>query len=98
LNLGHTIALATTGKLPKPPKAVVPKLPKIAAVHIQPAKNGFKVTHEMTPEPHAPKQFVFNSPAKMLTHLKRIESTAWLHPMQNPAKRIVATQDLGEVP
>lgn len=97
MNLSHTIALPGIGRLPKPPKAVVPKLPKIAAVHIQPAKNGFHVQHQMS-APHAPKQFVFNSPAKMLSHLKRIESTQWLHPQQDPAARVIRTQDLGGVP
>jgi hypothetical protein len=66
-------------------------------VHIEPVKNGLTVTHSMS-GPHPAKQFVFGSPAKMLTHLKRIQNTAWLHPMQDPAKRVVSSQDLGGIP
>jgi hypothetical protein len=93
----RAISLPSVPKLPKPPKAAVPKLPRIAQVHIKTVNNGFHVTHQMT-EPHPAKQFVFQSPQKMLGHLRRIESTQWLHPQQDPASRVVKTQDLGGLP
>lgn len=72
--------------------------PKIAAVHIHPVSNGFKVTHQFQ-APHKPKQFVFQNPAKMVQHLRRIENTAWLHPnTARDAKREVEVLDLGETP
>ena len=71
--------------------------PKIAAVHIRPVSNGLRVTHVMS-GPHPNRQFVFQSPAKMVSHLKRISDTAWLRPNADEAPRMARTLDLGETP
>ena len=92
LGLAH-LAMSKIGKV----RFTTPKVPKLTAVHIKPAINGFHVTHQFQ-HPHPPKQFVFQNPAKMLTHLRRIENTQWLHPTQDPARRTVSVLDLGETP
>lgn len=68
--------------------------PKIRAVKVAPVSNGLHVTHLMS-GPHPNKEFVFASPAKMVSHLKRIQDTEWLHPMNDPAKKTTSVLDLG---
>ena len=84
--------------LPKLPRLAVAKAPpKIRQIKIRPLSNGaLRVTHQMTGA--KPKQFVFQSPAKMKTHLARIEDTEWLHPSKDPAAGMVRVLDLGETP
>lgn len=84
------------GAAAKPPSV---KAPKIASVKIRPLNaGGLEVTHSF-PKPHPAKQFVFNSPAKMVQHLRRIEATAWLHPnTARDARRTVEILDAGETP
>ena len=73
------------------------KLPKIRAIHIRPSDNGgFQVKHIMSAG--HPKQFVFASPAKMLSHLNRIEHNQWLHPMQDTAPALAHALDIGPMP
>lgn len=77
-----------------PPKS--PKVPKIAAIKIKPVGGGFHVSHAM--RSGKSKDFVFQSPAKMVTHLKRLEQTAWLRPMNDIAPRTAAITDIGMTP
>ena len=75
-------------------KAATSPVPKIRAIHIRPVSNGLRVTHRMSNG--GSQQFVFANPAKALTHLRRIQADAWLHPMQNPAPRTTHILGIGE--
>ncbi len=72
------IRIATQG-LPHPgPRNPVPK---IQAINIHPAANGFSVSHDMHGAPS--KQFIFHDPKTMVAHIQRaVRSSAWLR--QNP--------------
>lgn len=99
LGLVRPMKLPALPKLPKLAVAKAPKLtaPKIRQIKINPLSNGaLRVTHQMAGS--KPKQFVFQSPAKMKTHLARIEDTEWLHPSKDPAPGTVRVLDLGETP
>jgi hypothetical protein len=83
----------------KPLKAPkVPKSPKLVGIHIRPISNGTAVTHLF--HNAKPKEFTFQSPAKMVTHLKRLEQTAWLRPMAGAqqADRAAKIEDIGATP
>lgn len=93
------MALPALPKLPKLAVAKAPKLatPKIRQIKINPLGNGaLRVRHQMSAG--KPKEFVFQSPAKMKTHLARIEDTQWLHPSKDPGPGIARVLDLGETP
>jgi len=68
-------------------------MPKIRQIHIKPVSNGLTIKHVMSAG--KPKQFFFQNPKLMSQHLKRVQSNEWLHPMQDPAKRITSELDLG---
>lgn len=80
--------------MPKPIKAPTP--PKIAAVTVKKMGSGFAVQHHMTSGPR-PVPFVFSDPAKMLTHLRRIEKAQWREPDKPIAGAITHDLDLGPV-
>jgi hypothetical protein len=89
--------LAGLGKFLRPTIAKASSTPpKIKAVHIRPLSNGVHVTHKMAAG--GDKQFVFQNPAKMVQHLKRIQNTAWLRPMQDQAPRMAQVLDIGQRP
>jgi hypothetical protein len=77
------------------PKPIKLGKPKIASVHIQRIGGGFKVQHNMTHGPR-PVPFVFSDPGKMVSHLKRIQSSQWRQPDRNEAHQIVKTLDIQE--
>ena len=85
------------GKIAAPPKPVrIPK-PKITAIKVRKVSDGsFIVHHQMSNGKQ--KEFTFQSPAKMVTHLKRLEQTAWLRPMNDIAPRTAAITDIGMTP
>jgi hypothetical protein len=93
----------TAGRIAAPKVSLTPfkapgtAAPKIRQVKITPVGGGFHVQHAMsgnTPD----RSFVFANPAKMVTHLRRIENTEWMKPMQDPAGRIVHDLNIGETP
>jgi hypothetical protein len=82
-------------KTPAIPK--VASVPKIAQVKIRNlGGNNFHVIHKMSTGPD--KQFVFQDPNKMVTHLRRLERTAWLHPTKDTAPREAQIDNLGMTP
>ena len=88
------IHLPTPFKFPKAPAA--PAVPKIRAIKIAPVTGGFHVQHAMS---HGGTQhFVFSNPAKMVTHLRRIQKNGWMKPGQDPAGAIVHDLNIGETP
>jgi hypothetical protein len=89
LGLQLTGPRLTLGSTTKPVAA-----PKIKQIRIKPIANGLTVKHVMANA--KPKSFFFQNPALMSQHLKRIEKNEWLHPEQNPARRITSVLDLGE--
>ena len=92
-------AIGKTPKLSLPPfKMPGAAAPKIRAVSIKPIGGGFHVQHHMSGVRTPTKSFVFANPKKMVQHLKRIQDTEWMKPMQDPAGRIVHVLDLGETP
>jgi hypothetical protein len=88
--MNSTLSPSTIGAgMPKMPKMQMPKpikvtAPKIASVHVSKPNTGggFIVQHNMTHGPK-PKPFVFQDPAKMASHLKRIQTSAWRMPDKN---------------
>jgi hypothetical protein len=88
---GASIGLASV-RASKPPKPV--GAPKIRQVHLIPADNGaMRAVHHLSTG--KTKSFVFQNPKLMVQHLKRIEANEWLKPMQDPARRITSTLDIG---
>jgi hypothetical protein len=85
MNSYHPIAL---------PKPIKVSAPKIASVHIAKQGGQFQVHHVMTQAPHF-KKFTFADPAKMMSHLKRIQSSQWREPDRNEGPAIAKTLDLG---
>ena len=85
--------LSPTIPMSKPMK--LPATPKIASVHVTPISGGMKVQHNMT---HGPKPvpFVFADPAKVMSHLKRIQTSAWRQPDRNYAGAVNKTLNLNE--
>ena len=82
-------------KTPAIPK--VASVPKIAQVKIRNLGGGqTHVTHTMSSGPS--KEFVFQDPNKMVTHLRRLERTEWLHPMKDTAPREAQIDNLGMTP
>ena len=73
-----------------------PKSPKMTGMHISQVKAGgpIKVKHLMSGGAKAV-TFNFQNPALMNAHLKRIEKNEWLHPQQDPARKITSVLDLG---
>lgn len=81
---------------PKPlpmPKPIKVSAPKIASLHVTPMNGGIKVQHNMT---HGPKPvpFVFSDPARMMTHLRRIQDNQWRMPDRNEGSAVSKALDL----
>jgi hypothetical protein len=88
----HAIPMPKPIRAPKPPSA--PKLPKLAGISAKALSGtGWKVQHTMTTPPH-PKPFVFQNPAKMVSHLKRIQANEWRQPSTNEGSGI--SKDLND--
>ena len=76
--------------IPKPKKIAPPKLQRI---RIEPATNGARVFHDFDTA-HS-KQFVFENPKLMVSHIKRAVNNAWLKPGDNAeSARIERAADL----
>ena len=84
MNSLHPIAM------PKPIRVMAP--PKIASVHIAKVGGGFKAQHMMTSGPH--RNFVFNDPRKLMTHLNRIQANEWREPDRNEGSAVTHTLNL----
>ncbi len=81
-----------TGNIAMPRAIRTPAAPKIAAVHIAPMANGYKVSHHMTAG--APTHFVFKDPSKMLRHLSKIQANHWRDPGSNEGAQMARALSL----